>query len=148
HTSSGADESDWQTRLIPNVLVAGTNEIAVEIHQENATSSDISFNFEMFTDNTYVFVPPTQPDNDNDGVVDYKDTDDDNDGITDLIEGCHSGQLEDLNSDPFGAGNEESIKANFPFSMPLDDGNSISYSTSGTFDDITSYDAGDHGWAI
>ncbi len=145
-TIGGADESTWITSKILNVLNAGINEIAVEIHQTNASSSDLSFNFEMFTDNTFIFIPPTQPDNDGDGIADYKDTDDDNDGITDLVEGCHSGQLEDLNSDPFGAGNEESLT--FPISTPLTDGNQITYTTTGTFDDLTSYDAGDHGWSI
>lgn len=145
----GGDESTWITNLILNpFLTAGTHEIAVEIHQVNATSSDLSFNFEMYTNDEYVFVPPTMPDNDSDGIADYKDTDDDNDGITDLVEGCHSGQLEDINSDPFGAGNEESILSDFPFTKVLDDLNEIDYSIIGTFADITSYDAGDHGWSL
>jgi hypothetical protein len=147
-TIGGASESTWITKRIPNILTSGTNEVAVEIHQVNATSSDLSFNFSLFTDDSYIFVPPTQPDNDNDSIADYKDTDDDNDGIPDLIEGCQSGQLEDLNSDPYGAGNEESISANFPFTKTLSDGNQISYSKSGTFNSITSWNAGDHGWSI
>src|SRR5947209_19864266 len=44
----GADESTfYQPTLRPSVLVAGTNVIAVEIHQANATSSDISFNLAL-----------------------------------------------------------------------------------------------------
>jgi predicted MPP superfamily phosphohydrolase len=43
----GADESTWITNTITNSLVTGTNVVAVEIHQVNATSSDLSFNFKM-----------------------------------------------------------------------------------------------------
>ena len=35
------------SRLVPNVLVAGENTIAVEIHQVSATSSDISFDLRL-----------------------------------------------------------------------------------------------------
>ncbi len=43
-----ADESAWQTVTInPSTLVAGTNTIAVEMHQNLGTSSDISFDFSM-----------------------------------------------------------------------------------------------------
>ena len=43
----GADESTWFSKTIGSNLVDGNNVIAVEIHQENAASSDISFNFRM-----------------------------------------------------------------------------------------------------
>ena len=42
------EEETWlQTTLSPSVLTAGTNVIAVEIHQQSPTSSDISFNLEL-----------------------------------------------------------------------------------------------------
>ena len=44
----GADESTWYTTTAnPALLINGTNVIAVEIHQANVTSSDISFNFSL-----------------------------------------------------------------------------------------------------
>jgi len=44
----GGDETTYvTTTLSPSVLVAGTNVIAVEIHQSGGTSSDISFNLEL-----------------------------------------------------------------------------------------------------
>ena len=43
----GADETTWISQIVANNLVVGTNVIAVEIHQTNATSSDISFNFRL-----------------------------------------------------------------------------------------------------
>jgi hypothetical protein len=43
-----AVENAWLTGTInPALLVAGTNVIAVEIHQDGPDSSDISFNFEL-----------------------------------------------------------------------------------------------------
>ena len=43
-----ADESAWNSApLDPSLLVAGTNTIAVEIHQQSATSSDVSFDLEL-----------------------------------------------------------------------------------------------------
>lgn len=43
-----SDETAWQTVAIsPSVLVAGTNVVAVEMHQNLGTSSDISFDFSM-----------------------------------------------------------------------------------------------------
>lgn len=43
-----AAESQWfDIPLDPSFLVAGTNVIAVELHQSSATSSDISFDFEL-----------------------------------------------------------------------------------------------------
>ena len=51
----GADETTWFSKTIANnYLVDGNNVIAVEVHQENAGSSDISFNFRM---NGYEAVP-------------------------------------------------------------------------------------------
>jgi len=44
----GTDESVWlSTNLSPAALVTGTNLLAVEIHQINLTSSDVTFNFEL-----------------------------------------------------------------------------------------------------
>jgi hypothetical protein len=44
----GADESAWiEIPLAPSVLVAGANIIAVELHQQSPTSTDISFNLEL-----------------------------------------------------------------------------------------------------
>ena len=44
----GTDESAWQQApLDPSLLVAGTNVIAVEIHQQSVSSSDISFDLEL-----------------------------------------------------------------------------------------------------
>jgi hypothetical protein len=43
-----ADETTYVTASVnPGLLVAGTNVLAVEIHQANPTSSDISFNLEL-----------------------------------------------------------------------------------------------------
>jgi hypothetical protein len=48
-----ADETAWQTTSIsPALLSAGTNVIAVEIHQSAGTSSDISFNFSLIGTDT------------------------------------------------------------------------------------------------
>lgn len=45
----GADESAWNTaNLSTSSMVTGTNVIAVEIHQQAATSSDISFNAKLY----------------------------------------------------------------------------------------------------
>jgi hypothetical protein len=47
-SSAVADEAAWYTSTFSSsLLVAGTNEIAVEIHQSAVTSSDISFNFKL-----------------------------------------------------------------------------------------------------
>jgi hypothetical protein len=44
----GADESAWQqTTVSPALLVAGTNVLAVEVHQSGGTSSDLSFALEL-----------------------------------------------------------------------------------------------------
>jgi len=149
-TVGGAAESTWITKSLANILVVGNNEVAVEIHQTNASSSDTSFNFSLYTDNSYVFIPPTAPDNDADGIADYIDSDDDNDGVTDILEGCYTANLEGLNSTGLPS-NEESILGNFPIlNHPMDDGNQIDFSVSNQadFNDITSYFAGEHGWAM
>ncbi len=44
---SGAAETTWITTNIENNLVVGTNVIAVEIHQRDGTSSDLSFDFKL-----------------------------------------------------------------------------------------------------
>lgn len=52
-----ADETTWlQTPLDKSVLVTGTNVIAVEIHQQAVTSSDVSFDLEL-----RATLPPTAP---------------------------------------------------------------------------------------
>ena len=49
----GADESTFfSTNVSPSLLVNGTNVIAVEIHQVNATSSDISFDLDLVGSDT------------------------------------------------------------------------------------------------
>lgn len=49
------DEAAWHTvSLSPAALVAGTNVLAVEIHQQSASSSDISFNARLYTGTTPV----------------------------------------------------------------------------------------------
>jgi hypothetical protein len=46
---NGSAESTWLTaNLAPGLLRPGTNWLAVEIHQNSTTSSDVSFNFEFF----------------------------------------------------------------------------------------------------
>jgi hypothetical protein len=40
----------FERNISPNVLVAGTNIIAVELHQANATSSDLGFDLELIAD--------------------------------------------------------------------------------------------------
>src|SRR5439155_1634246 len=50
-TVVGADESTFvSTPLNPSLLVAGSNVIAVEVHQVDPTSSDISFDLELLGD--------------------------------------------------------------------------------------------------
>jgi len=53
-TVGGSGESTWISKSIVSNLVTGANTIAVEIHQVNNTSSDISFNFKL---NAYSFIP-------------------------------------------------------------------------------------------
>ncbi len=46
--AGGADESNfWQTDVDPGLLISGDNQLAVEIHQANGSSSDISFDMEI-----------------------------------------------------------------------------------------------------
>lgn len=46
--AGGADESNfWMTEVDPGLLVEGDNQLAVEIHQANASSSDISFDMQI-----------------------------------------------------------------------------------------------------
>ncbi|XMO86780.1 metallophosphoesterase [Algibacter sp. AS12] len=45
--TSAATEGIWINNVIDNLLVDGINVVAVEIHQNGATSSDISFNFRL-----------------------------------------------------------------------------------------------------
>jgi hypothetical protein len=48
---SGSGESTWfETSVSPSVLVAGTNTVAVEVHQDIPSSSDLSFNFALIGD--------------------------------------------------------------------------------------------------
>lgn len=45
---SGSDESAWYSVVVPlGLLLAGTNVLAVEIHQSDAQSSDISFDLQL-----------------------------------------------------------------------------------------------------
>ncbi|HEY2952487.1 MAG TPA: Ig-like domain-containing protein, partial [Verrucomicrobiae bacterium] len=46
---SGADETTtfYATNLSPGLLINGTNVLAVEVHQANATSTDLSFDLEL-----------------------------------------------------------------------------------------------------
>ena len=45
---ANADESAWSEAPIdPSLLVTGVNVVAVEIHQQSVTSTDVSFNFEL-----------------------------------------------------------------------------------------------------
>lgn len=54
----GADESAWQQASIdPAVLTAGTNVIAVELHQQSPSSTDISFDLELVATETPGAVP-------------------------------------------------------------------------------------------
>ncbi len=47
-TASGSEEADWHTVDIPpSALRAGTNVVAVEVHQVRGTSSDLSFDLEL-----------------------------------------------------------------------------------------------------
>lgn len=53
---SGTDESRYYTTNInPGLLVTGTNLLAVEVHQQSTTSSDVSFDLEL---NSVAFTTP------------------------------------------------------------------------------------------
>jgi len=61
-TIAGADESAWNVFTVSkSSLVNGTNTIAVEIHNNGSTSSDISFDLELIA-NTAPTPPPPGPD--------------------------------------------------------------------------------------
>lgn len=65
---SGTDESLQLTKMLnPADLVEGTNVLAVEVHQQTADSSDISFNFELLAERPSG-IP--NPDTDGDGMRD------------------------------------------------------------------------------
>lgn len=65
-TVDGGNESTYFTYTIPvTALVAGTNVLAVEIHQSNGSSSDISFDLELaFSE----FTPPVECDDELDSL--------------------------------------------------------------------------------
>ncbi|MDO6759986.1 metallophosphoesterase [Tamlana sp. 2_MG-2023] len=44
---TAATENIWINKVINNFLIEGENVIAIEIHQNSATSSDVSFNFRL-----------------------------------------------------------------------------------------------------
>ncbi len=55
---TGADENRWYTQAIATApLRDGTNLLAVEVHQQNTTSSDLSFDFEL-TGTAVIAAPP------------------------------------------------------------------------------------------
>ena len=79
-------------------------------------------------------------DSDNDGITDLYDIDDDNDGIPDDLEGCG-------NSDIAGTvGIDNDVVSGLTYNDVS--GVDITYTTSGTFDRIYGYDAGEQGNAI
>lgn len=76
----GSDETSWlQAALSPANLVAGTNVLAVEIHQASPDSSDISFNLELLASiNSVSVAAPSPPD-----LIDASDSGlDEDDNIT------------------------------------------------------------------
>jgi len=55
---NGAAESQWFVVPVdPSLLVPGTNVMAVEVHQSSATSSDVSFDFELIAAPTQALLP-------------------------------------------------------------------------------------------
>ena len=51
----GTDEIDWLfSSISPSLLVSGTNVLAIEIHQQSAASSDLSFNGQLTTPSTII----------------------------------------------------------------------------------------------
>ena len=48
--TSNIDEDAYELVELPSVLSRGTNVIAVEVHQASATSSDLSFDLELFAE--------------------------------------------------------------------------------------------------
>jgi hypothetical protein len=62
-TAGGADETTYYTNVVPaGTLVAGTNVVAVEVHQVNNTSSDLGFDLEI-VGNSLPVVALTSPTN-------------------------------------------------------------------------------------
>ena len=60
----GTDESAWYPAAVSkSLLVAGTNVVAVEIHQADVTSSDISFDFQLAASTAMAPSPPAAPSN-------------------------------------------------------------------------------------
>ncbi len=56
---NGADENRWhEASISPTLLVPGENVVAVEVHQDVATSSDLSFDLELVGAATPVAPPP------------------------------------------------------------------------------------------
>ena len=58
----GADESAWlQAPVDPSLLVAGTNVIAVEMHQQSPSSTDVSFDLELRATEAQAPAPDREP---------------------------------------------------------------------------------------
>jgi hypothetical protein len=77
----GSSESAWlEAPVDPALLVAGTNIIAVELHQQSPTSSDISFNLELRATEaqtpgpTATLTSPANQEVTNDPAVDFRAT--------------------------------------------------------------------------
>ena len=56
-----AERSWFETTLPGNLLVAGDNVIAVEVHQDSATNGDSLFNLELVRQTPAETNPPTRP---------------------------------------------------------------------------------------
>lgn len=55
---SGSAESAWiQSSVDPSLLVAGTNVLAAEVHQQSPTSTDVSFDLELIATDAQVPAP-------------------------------------------------------------------------------------------
>jgi hypothetical protein len=65
----GADESTWQEFAVDPALLGESNVVAVEIHQANGTSSDVSFDLELERSVPAVPVPEVSLDAPGDGSV-------------------------------------------------------------------------------
>jgi len=61
--AGGADESTmfYEAQIAPNLLSPGPNVVAVEIHQNAITSSDLSFDLELLADGSSPTNPPPVP---------------------------------------------------------------------------------------
>ncbi len=62
-SSAVEEETLYTVAFNPALLIAGDNIVAVEIHQESKTSSDISFNLELTATVTAPSNPPANPSN-------------------------------------------------------------------------------------